>query len=235
MAKRHNFFATDADSPVSEAFRVLRSNLYFLSEEKENKMVVFTSSIPGEGKTTAATNYAMSVALSGERVLLVDCDLRRPRIHTVFQTDNKHCLFDLLSGNKSKDMVVQKNVEENLDVIPGKHLNLNPTEILQSKKTAKFFDDIRKDYDVVVLDTPPVAVGTEAGLLAKNSDGVVIICGYDMINKRQLQYTTNFLKRAGANIYGVVVNKIDKSGYSYGSYSYYNNYYEYYHDYSKGE
>jgi len=235
MAKRQHFFGDDNNSLVSEAFRVLRSNLYFLSEEKENKTVVFTSSIPGEGKTTVASNYALSMAMNGSKVLLIDCDLRRPRVHTIFEANNEHCLYDLLIGNKSRDKVIQKAVKENLDLIPGKHLKMNPAEILESKKTMEFIEEIRKEYDLVVLDTPPVAVGAEVGMLSKNSDGVVLICGYDMVNRKQLEYTTKFLKRAGANIYGVVVNKIDKSGYGYGSYSYYNNYYEYYHDYSKGE
>jgi capsular exopolysaccharide synthesis family protein len=235
MTKRQDFFGDDNNSPISEAFRILRSNLYFLNDENNSRMIVFTSSIPGEGKTTAASNYALSVAMNGEKVLIIDCDLRRPRVHTIFDASNEHCLYDLLIGDKSKDAVIQKNVRENLDLIPGKYLNLNPTEILQSKKTMKFLDEIKKDYDLVVLDTPPVAVGTEAGMLSKKSDGVVLICGYDMVNKRQLEYTTKFLRRAGTNIYGVVVNKIDNSGYNYGSYSYYNNYYEYYHDYSKGK
>ncbi|MGB6127562.1 MAG: CpsD/CapB family tyrosine-protein kinase [Psychrilyobacter sp.] len=233
-SERKIFFKGDQDTQLAESLRVLRTNIHFM-EEKGNRVVVFTSTIPKEGKSTVAANYAMSVAISGEKVLLVDCDIRRPRAHSSFGIRIDHGMGSILMGDKAPEDVILKNVEENLDILPSKHISQNVTELFLGSKMKNLLKELRKQYDLIVLDTPPLAVATDAVILSEYSDGVVYVCGYDMVSKKELLNAKKMLDRAKANIYGIVVNKIDKRGYSYGNYGYYNNYYSYYEEYIKGE
>lgn len=231
---RKMFFRGDQDSHLAESLRVLRTNIHFM-EEKENRVVVFTSTIPREGKSTTAANYAMSVAISGEKVLLVDCDIRRPRAHSSFGIEIKYGMGNVLLGDKKVEDVILKDVEQNLDILPSKHLSQNVTELFLGNKMKDLLMKLRKEYDLIVLDTPPLTVATDAVILSEYSDGVVYICGYDMVSKKELIQAKKMLDRARANIYGIVVNKIDRKGYSYGNYGYYNYNYKYYEEYVKGE
>ncbi len=233
-SERKMFFKGDQDSHLAESLRVLRTNIHFM-EEKENRVVVFTSTIPKEGKSTIAANYAMSVAISGEKVLLVDCDIRRPRAHSSFGIQIDHGMGSVLLGDKKVEDVILKGIEENLDILPSKHLSQNVTELFLGNKMKDLLKGLREKYDLIVLDTPPLTVATDAVILSEYSDGVVYICGYDMVSKKELLQSKKMLDRARANIYGTVVNKIDKRGYSYGNYGYYNNNYSYYEEYIKGE
>jgi len=233
-AERKLFFKDEEDSHLAESLRVLRTNIHFM-EESKNRIIVFTSSIPKEGKSTVAANYAMSVAISGEKVLLVDCDIRRPRAHSSFGKKISKGMGDVLLGNASVEEVILKDVENGLDILPSKHLKENVTELFLGNKMKELLEKLKETYDLIVLDTPPVAVTTDAVILSEYADGVVYIVGYDMVSKKELLQSKKLLDRAGANIYGIVVNKIDKKAYSYGNYGYYNNNYAYYEEYIKGE
>lgn len=230
---RKIFFQKESNSPMAEAFRALRTNLYFMNESKECHVVVFTSSIPKEGKTTVASNYAMSTAINGRKTLIVDCDMKRPRIDNIFGLDTKRGLYSYLVGEKELDEVIVRGRIPNLDILPTIRNNEYTTEMFHSKKFANMIEELKKKYDLIVIDTVPVGVAGEAGIIAQHAHGVVVVCGYGKINKKQLVYTKKHLTTAGANIYGVVVNMIDRSGYSYGSYSYYTDYYKYYNEYNR--
>lgn len=234
ITERKMFFKDDQDSHLSESLRVLRTNIHFM-EEKKNRTILFTSTIPGEGKSTIAANYAMSVAISGEKVLLVDCDIRRPRAHSSFGIEINYGMGSVLLGEKSLEDVILKDLEENLDILPSKHLKQNVTELFLGNKMKDLLKELKGKYDLIILDTPPLTVATDAVILSEYSDGVVYICGYDMVSKKELLNAKKMLDRANANIYGMVVNKIDKKGYSYGNYGYYNNNYSYYEEYIKGD
>ncbi|HAS80289.1 MAG TPA: capsular biosynthesis protein [Fusobacteriaceae bacterium] len=228
------FFNKEQDSHLAESLRILRTNLHFM-EEKKNRIVIFTSTIPKEGKSTVSANYAMSVAMSGEKVLIVDCDIRRPRAHSSFGIEVNKGLGEILLEKESLEDVILKDIEPNLDILPSTHLNHNVTELFLGNRMKNLLLELRKRYDLIVLDTPPLVISTDAVILSEYSDGVVYVCGYDMVSKKQLVQSRKILDRAKANIYGVVVNKIDKDGYSYGNYGYYNYNYKYYDEYSKGE
>mgnify|MGYP001388103848 FL=1 len=232
--KRKMFFNKEQDSHLAESLRILRTNLHFM-EEKKNRIVIFTSTIPKEGKSTVSANYAMSVAMSGEKVLIVDCDIRRPRAHSSFGIEVNKGLGEILLEKESLEDVILKDIEPNLDILPSTHLNHNVTELFLGNRMKNLLLELRKRYDLIVLDTPPLVISTDAVILSEYSDGVVYVCGYDMVSKKQLIQSRKILDRAKANIYGVVVNKIDKDGYSYGNYGYYNYNYKYYDEYSKGE
>ncbi|WP_320045949.1 CpsD/CapB family tyrosine-protein kinase [uncultured Ilyobacter sp.] len=234
MAERKLFFNLDDQGPIAESLRVLRTNIQFI-DEKEKKTVVVTSSIPKEGKSFIAANYAMSEALVGKKVLLLDCDLRRPRAHSSFGIKGHHGLGEVLMGEKNVEDLIVREVERNLDLLPTKHLEHNVTELLQSKKMKSLLKKLQESYDLVVMDTAPLIVATDAAILSKVSDGVIFVNGYDMTSKKELMYAKEILSSAGANIYGMVVNKIDHSGYGYGykNHGYYNYNYKYYQDYIK--
>jgi len=230
---RKLFFKRDTDTPMAEAFRGLRTNLYFMNEEDKCHVVVFTSSIPKEGKTTVTANYAMSTAINGRKTLIVDCDIKRPRIDNVFDIKRSNDgLYGYLRGDVELSEAIVKSRYENLDILPTKGSTEYTTEMFHSRKFSEMVEKLKEEYDLIVLDTAPVGVAGEAGIIAQNAHGVVVVCGYDMINKKQLINTKKHLESAGAKIYGVVVNRIDRSGYSYGSYSYYTDYYKYYNEYN---
>lgn len=232
--KRKMFFKGDQDSYLAESLRILRTNLHFMEEEK-NRVVVVTSTIPREGKSTIAANYAMSVAMSGEKVLLIDCDIRRPRAHSSFGVNVKKGMGGVLLGKKKVEDVILKDIEKNLDILPSTHLNHNVTELFLGSKMKNLLKKLRGMYDLIVLDTPPLVVSTDAVILSEYANGVIYVCGYNMVSKKELIQSKKILDRAGANIYGIVVNKIDKNGYSYGNYGYYNYNHKYYKEYIEGE
>lgn len=228
--KRKIFFKGDQDSHIAEALRVLRTNVHFMNDESSS-VIVTTSTVPKEGKSTVAANYAMSVALSGKKVLLVDCDIRRPRAHTSFDIEVEYGMGDVLLGKREAADVIIKDIEENLDLLPSKHLTNNVTELFLGDRMKQLIEEVRGKYDLVVLDTPPLMVATDAAIMSEYADGLIYVVGYDEISKKELMASKQILKRAGANILGCVVNKVEKSGYSYGNYGYYNYSYKYYKDY----
>lgn len=221
------FFKKDSDNYLLEAFRVLRSNIHFL-EKKPNKMIVFTSTIPNEGKTTVSINYAMSVAITGKKVILVNCDIRRFRPFGGLKMEVANGIESVLLGEKKLNEVIIKGFEENLDILPSKHLNGDITELFLGDRIKELLEDLRKRYDLIVLDTPPLTIATDAAILSEYADGVIYVCGYDMVKKEKMLRTKKILKRAGAKIYGVVINKIDKNRYiteyGYDEYKYYDSY-----------
>jgi len=215
------------DNCLKEAFRVLRTNMHFL-EKKRKKVIVFTSTIPNEGKTTVSANYAMSVAITGKKVIVVNCDIRRDKSYNNFGLKITHGIESILLGEKTLDEVIIRGFEENLDVLPARYLNTDVTELFMGNEIIKLLKELKDKYDLIVLDTPPLTIATDAAILSEYADGVIYVCGYNMVTKEKLLRAKKILTRAGANIYGIVINKIDAkayvSGYGYEEYGSYDNY-----------
>ena len=231
MSKRGIFFVTDNDLQITEAFRTLRTNLAFLREKQEGKTLLFTSSIPAEGKSFVASNYAASLAIAHKKVLLIDCDIRRPRAHESFGIKIEKGLESVLTYDEPVESLIMKDILPNLDLLPTKNMKHNVTELFLRDKMKGILAVLREQYDTIILDTPPIAVASDAAILSKAVDGVVVVVGYDQVAKREMEFTREMLDNAGANIYGFVVNGVDKKGMSYGNYGYYTNYYSYYEEY----
>ncbi|MCS5420936.1 MULTISPECIES: CpsD/CapB family tyrosine-protein kinase [Psychrilyobacter] len=234
MAERNIFFKKGQNNQMAELFRILRTNIYFMGKKK-NRVVVVTSTIPGEGKSTVASNYAMSVAIGKEKVLLIDCDIRKPRAHSSFGIQINHGMGEVLSGEKKIDEVILKGVEKNLDILPSKHMDQNVSELFLGDRMRNILEKLRKKYDLIVLDTPPLMVVTDALILSQYGDGVLYVCGYDMVTKQEMNQAKKMLDSAGVTLYGVIVNRINKDGYSHGNYGYYNYKYKDYQDYFNGD
>lgn len=231
MGKRKNLFKGKEDLEITEAIRTLRTNLSFLNEKEMGRKILFTSVTPNEGKSFLSSNYAASIASTGKKALLIDCDIRRPRAHESFGVKFENGLESVLLGKVSVEDVVLKDVIPNLDILPSKHIEEGVTELFLSDKIDEILESLSPYYNTIILDNPPIAVASDSVLLSKFVDGVVVVVAYDQVAKKELEFAREMLGNAHANVYGFVVNKVDKSGLSYGNYGYYNNYYSYYKEY----
>lgn len=235
MHKRGIFFVSNERSQITEAFRTLRTNLAFLRDKNNGKVLLFTSSIPAEGKSTVASNYAASLAIAGRKTLIIDCDIRRPRAHESFGIKIEKGLECILLDDAPVDGLIMKEVLPNLDLLPTKNMKNNVTELFLRDKMKSVIENLRDKYDTIILDTPPMAVASDAAILSKDVDGVVVVVGYDQVAARELEFAKEMLDNAGANIYGFVVNGVEKKAMSYGNYGYYTNNYAYYDEYYNDE
>jgi polysaccharide biosynthesis transport protein len=224
------YVVTYPRSPVAEAFRTLRANIDF-SGEQAPKTILVTSSRPGEGKTTVASNLAAIYAQNGKRVVLVDADLRRPAIHSAVGIPNRLGLTTLL-----RDSLKPENVWKNwgagirgMHIITSGYLPPNPAELLGSDKMLNIMSELRKNADVVIFDGPPIMVA-DVQILASLMDGVILVLRPGRSPADEAKSTLIQLKRSGAAVMGVVFNRIPKNGNShYGAYRYYSaNAYKYY-------
>lgn len=226
MRSEKNFFLRDKDNyKLEEAFKVVRTNLHFLDKEKRSRTILITSSIPKEGKSTIASDYAISIGTAGGKVLLIDCDIRRPSVYERFKISFEKGLESILSEECKLESVILKNVEKNLDVLPTNNIFHNSTEFFLGEKIKMILQEVKEKYDTVILDTSPLTISSDAAILSTYCDGVVYVVGYNQVNKKELEFGKTMLDNAKANIYGFIVNKIDKNGFLYANCGYYNNNY----------
>jgi len=217
-------------APVSEAFRSLRTNLEFSEGEQPLQTILVTSSRPGEGKTTVAANLAASYAQGGKRVILVDADLRRPAVHRVLGVSNRMGLSTLLRGAVTLESVWHKwGGTDRLLVITSGGLPPNPTELLGSDRMLFVLAELRKQADIVIIDSPPSLVA-DSQVLGSMVDGVVLVIQPGASHTDEAKATLTQFTRAGARLIGVVFNRIPRNrSHYYGGYRYYtpNSYHSY--------
>jgi tyrosine-protein kinase len=209
-------------SPVSEAFRSLRTNLEFSSVDKPLRTILVTSAGPGEGKTTVSVNLAAIMAQGGKSVILLDTDMRRPQVHTFFDLPNQLGLSDLFRNNTSLKMLAHEfDSLKDAAVITSGSPPPNPTELLGSDRMNQLLNDLKGAAEVVILDSPPSVVA-DAQILAAKVDGVILIVHPSRTHADAALASVEQMKRAGARILGVVLNRIPRNGsYYYGGYRYY--------------
>jgi tyrosine-protein kinase Etk/Wzc len=220
---------TAPQSPPSESYRTMRTAIEnSLPEHGKSKAVVFSSPAPKEGKSTAIANLAVSAANSGRKVLLVDADLRRPVQHQIFELDREPGLSNALIGEVPVNQCIKKTMVPGLHIIPCGNIPSHPAELLGSAKMEKFVKLVRQYYDLVLFDAPPVIAMADTLVLAKYTDGSVLIVSADQTKSLGLEKAYEMLQSNNANILGVVVNRFNanKVYYSYYRY-YYQNYYYY--------
>lgn len=211
---------TNPSSPVAEQYRTIRTNIQFASPGgKQIKTIVVTSSGPGEGKSTTAANMAVVFAKSGQRVLLVDADLRKPVIYKTFKLTNLSGLSTILStaGNIADE--VQKTPVENLSVLPSGPKPPNPSELLNSPRMEQFLAEAKDLYDIIIFDMPPVVAVTDAQIMASKTDGTLLVVRENTSRKESLMKAKELLDMAQARVLGVVYNGAEHSkdaGYYYG-------------------
>ena len=208
-------------SPISEAYRALRTNIQFSSVDKPLRSVLVTSGNPTEGKSTTAANLAVVLAQAGKKVVVVDSDLRRPMLHKFFGVTNSRGLTTaLLDGVVPVETHLQATEVENLKVLPSGPLPPNPAELLGSQRMAQILEELKQQADVVVLDSPPMLAVTDAMLLSQNVDGTLIVVDAGSTRRAFLGRASELLRTANTRFLGVVLNRISLSRSGYYSYAY---------------
>jgi len=216
----------DPRSPRAESFRTLRTNLQFLNIGETARSFVVTSSIPGEGKSTMAANLAIVLALAGKKVIVIDADLRKPKLAAYLGLEGGAGLTDILVGRSEPNDVIQRWGDTNLYVLPAGKIPPNPSELLGSSAMVSLIRGLEKSFDTVLFDTSPLLPVTDAAILSKNTSGALLVVAAGRTHKNQVRGAVTALQNVGANLAGVVVTMLptkgaDSYGYSYGyGYSY---------------
>ncbi|AKP65337.1 tyrosine-protein kinase [Levilactobacillus koreensis JCM 16448] len=212
---------TDPSGMIAEQFKTIRTNIQFSSVDSDLKSILFTSSEPSEGKSTVSNNMAVTWADQGNRVILVDSDLRRPTIHRTFDVSNRKGLTNYLSGNASLDEIIQPTMVQNLYVITSGPVPPNPAELLGSSRINTLIKELTDKYDLLILDAPPVNTVTDSQLLAARVDGTILVVPQGIADKNGVRRAKKMLETVHANILGAVMNRVTaqkSEGYYGGSY-----------------
>ena len=211
---------TDSSSLISEQFRTIRTNIRFSLPDQDVKSLLVTSSIPGEGKSTNAANLGVVFAQEGKRVVIIDADMRKPTLHYTFNTLNSSGLSDVLTRQQDYYNVIQKTSVEGLSIIASGPLSPNPVELLFSKTLDILLQDLKKDYDIIILDAPPLLSVSDAQILSNKCDGTLLIVNMDLVQKTDVLKAKAILTSSKAKILGVVLNnmKLPKNHYYYQTY-----------------
>jgi capsular exopolysaccharide synthesis family protein len=217
--------AIDTQSGGSEAFRALRTSLLFSQSASTMRRLVITSSTPSEGKTTTSANLAITFAQQGMKVLLVDCDLRRPQIHATFGIGKDPGLTELLLGYATSEKAIRPTQVENLSVLTTGTLPPNPAELLGGPRMQELLDQLAEEFDLVLLDTPPLGAASDAAVLAAKADGALLVVRAGKTDRATAAHAMQQLRSVGARVLGAVLNDPDATVGKYGGYYYYYSYY----------
>ena len=221
----------DPASPVSEAFRTLRTNIKFYgSSDKPIRSIMISSAIPGEGKSILLANLALTMAQNGDKVIICDCDFRRPVINKIFKGNNRQGLTNVLIGDKKIADILESSdrIHSNLSHIHSGPVPPNP--LLGSEKMKTVIKELKEQADMVLFDSPPI-IGFADGLVLGNQvDGVIIAVEVNRVHREAVKQTKELLQKAKAKILGVVLNKVDlkREGHYYNYYYYKYGYQKYY-------
>lgn len=200
----------------AEAYRSLRSNIEYSSFDDEYRVIVVTSSVPGEGKSTTSGNLAIALAQSGNSVLLVDCDMRKPSIHKKFKISNAAGTAELLLRKKLFEEVAN-NYNENLTIITAGKIPPNPSEMLASRAMTAFIEEMKKEFKYIILDTPPLQAVTDAQVLSTKADGVLLIVRAGSTKREMVFNSVDLIKKVHGKVIGTVLNGVEnkKNNYYY--------------------
>ncbi len=201
-----------------EAFRVLRTNLQFVDLDSKRQMLVISSAVPDEGKTVTATNLAITLAQTGRRVLILDCDFRKPRVARLLGLENSVGLLTALVGRATLDDCIQRH-ESGVDFLATGPVPPNPAEVLETQAMRDLLTTVRDAYDVVIIDAPPLLPVADPAIIAPMADGVLLVTRYGRTNRELVKQSVERLEAVGARIVGVVLNMTPRrtvSGYGYG-------------------
>lgn len=217
----------EQDSPITESFKAIRARIqHSRIEEVFPKLILVTSPAESEGKTFVSLNLAGSYAQSGKRTILIDSDLRRPRIHSVMSVNKQPGVSDYLTKKAKLEEIIRKTRINNLNYITAGTLPSNPTELLESSDMKEFLQEMRDFFDIVIIDSPPIVAVIDAEILGKLVDGTVLVISADKTENRLFEDAVDLIKQNKMSFLGTVLNNFKyKSGYGY--------YYKYYYNYSK--
>lgn len=212
----------DPKAAASEAFREIRTNLHYTSVDKEIKTIVVTSPSMGDGKTVTAVNLAVVLAKSGKNVIIIDADLRKPKVHHYFGIKNTEGLTNILADEKEVTKKKYSSVEgiSNLNIITSGPIPPNPAEILSSKKMQQFLEQLANAYDIIIIDSPPVGQVTDAAILSGICDGTILVIASNQTKIEMAVRAKKALDSVNANTIGAILTKMDTGRNSYYNYKY---------------
>lgn len=220
----------DPRSPISEIFRTLRTNIQFMHQSGTSHAILMTSTNAGEGKSFVTSNLAVTIAQSGKRVIIIDGDMRKGRIHNIFEITSKPGLSNYLSGvydddkgkslNKIGDCIKHTNIQ-NLDIITSGNIPPNPSELLILPKMAELILYLKENYDFIIIDGTPCGLVTDSLILSRIVDSVVLVASCKKTKKKDLQRVTESIRNVGGKIAGVILNKVEMSAKKYEKSYYY--------------
>lgn len=215
---------SDAKSPVSEAYRTIRTNIKFSNiAGRELKTIMLTSATPNEGKSTTISNLAVVMAQAGHSVVLCDCDFRNPTQHKIFGLHNKGLSNCVATGSDVMDIIQQTSIP-NLYVLTSGPVAPNPSELLASQNMVDILEELKQHFDYVLIDTPPIMPVTDAAVVSAKVDGTILVIASGAVSHSIAVEAKTRLEQAGAHLLGAVLNRVDvaaNSHYGYGYYYYY--------------
>lgn len=223
IEKRPLIALKDPRNPLVESYRALRTNLRYLDVENDAKSIVITSAGPSEGKSTTAANLAIVMADSGARVVLIDADLRKPRVSKLLGIEGGIGLSDLLIGRASFEDALQQWGRKQLFVLPSGRIPPNPSELLGSSAMGKVLETLTAHFDYIIIDSPPVLAVTDAAILSTRTGGALVVSAAGKSRKAELANAFEALEAVDGKVLGVVATMVPTKGpnaYSYGAYSY---------------
>ncbi|NBD23614.1 CpsD/CapB family tyrosine-protein kinase [Paenibacillus glycinis] len=209
-AKKPIIMDVNPSSPVSEAYRTLRTNIDLSQDEYKPRVITVTSSQHSEGKTTTAVNMAVAFAQTDKKVLLIDAALRNPSLHYIFKLRNTGGLSSLLQNLHGIHEMVRETHIPNLSVLTSGPTPANPSDILSNKNLELLLTAYKEHFDIIIVDTPPALTVSDAQIIAAKSDGVLLIVQYGKVKKDLIRKVKMSMEHVHAKILGVVINKIDK-------------------------
>ncbi len=207
-------------SMAAEAYRTLRTNVQFYNVAEPMRRLLFTSATPREGKSITAANLAIAFAQADKKVIIIDADLRRPNLHRIFQISNQVGLTDVLLGTSDLASTLVSTVVPGLLVLPAGPLPPNPAEMLGSPRMRGLLDELNKEADLVIIDSPPVVIVTDAAVLAPLADGVILVVAAGEVNREVVQQAKSQLEAVRARVLGIVLNGVEDKAKSHDSYYY---------------
>lgn len=232
---KQSLIGHSGNSALLESYRMLRTNIEFSAVDEPVRSLVVTSSQPGEGKSTTSADLAIVMALDGKKVILVDCDLRRPSLHRLFALPNRVGFTSVVAGQSSLEDALQPTKIPGLFVLTSGPVPPNPPEVLNSKAGRAVFAQVAQQADFAVLDTPPALVMADAQIVASIADAAMLVISFKEAGKREIARTSELISQTGTKVLGSVLNKLtdEVDGY-YGYYGYKNRYYGRYLDAADG-
>ena len=219
-ASQGTLLHTGVPAAFGEAIRAVRTNVLFSSADEGARTLVVTSAGPGEGKSMFSSNLSVSLAQAGQRVLHIDADMRRPRVHEIFEITQEPGLSNLLVGDCKPSEAVRKTAVQNLWILPAGMIPPNPAELLGSRRCTDYFTTLREHFDWVVIDSPPVLAVADASVLSNSATGVVFVVGADQTSRQTAKAAIEQLQSVGARLIGAVLNRADvqRNPYYYSAY-----------------